>query len=73
VKYLLVADLLHAMLNTSHAVPCGAMLCLCRALQVKFVPGRPDSRAADQDDQLPNFNDNYFHTVCKGQASGFRA
>lgn len=39
-----------------HAVPC------C-ALQVKFVPGRPDSTSADQDDQLPNFNDNFFHTL----------
>lgn len=35
----------------------------CDGPHVKFVPGRPDSRTADQDDQLPNFNDNFFHTL----------
>ena len=38
-------------------------LLLLLLLQIKFVPGRSDSDVADQDDMLPNFNDNYFHTL----------
>jgi hypothetical protein len=32
-------------------------------LQVRFVPGRTDSNVADQDDLLPAFTDDFFHTL----------
>jgi hypothetical protein len=38
---------------------CCAVLCP----QVKFIPGRPDAMIADQDDNLPKFDDNFHHTL----------
>jgi len=36
---------------------------LCCNLQVRFVPGRGDTNVADEADQLPNFQDNFHHTL----------
>lgn len=44
---------------------CPAMHTSCAVshVQVRFVPGRLDTNTADVGDLLPNFQDDYFHTL----------
>lgn len=43
----------------------GSLLAMarCEGPHVRFVPGRGDTNVADEADQLPNFQDNFHHTL----------